>query len=111
MAWAVLMAGGSIPTLPAMNQEFAKFVSQLEIAMVKSDTYKILEKSGIGAVIYASESDQIIPIIAASGKYTLKFINPKTGAIELIKKSIKISKQFDLKTIKNKEGIYWLQKI
>lgn len=111
MAWAVLMAGGSIPSLPTINQEFAKSVAQMEIAMVKSDTYKILEKSGFGAVIYTNLSTQIIPLNTASGSYCLKFIDPKTGTIETLHKTIKVGKQFDLKPIKGKEGIYWLQKI
>ncbi|MBV5343805.1 pectate lyase, partial [bacterium] len=86
-------------------------VAQMEIAMVKSDTYKILEKSGFGAVIYTNLSTQIIPLNTASGSYCLKFIDPKTGTIETLRKTIKVGKQFDLKPIKGKEGIYWLQKI
>ncbi len=111
MALAVLMAGGSVPVFGFVNQEFAKSVVQMGIALVKSDTYKVLEKQGLGAVVYTMQPGITIPLNAAPGRYVLRFISPETGVVEILKKPFKISKSFDLKTIKEKSGVYWLQKI
>ena len=110
MAWAVLMAGGSIPSLPYINQEFRTAAAQMKIRLVKSDNYKIIENKATGMIVFAINSDQKIPLNLAIGKYMLKFIDPNSGNIEILKKSLDINKQFDLKVIKNKEGIYWFQK-
>lgn len=111
MAWAVLMAGGSIPCIPFVNQEFNTSVAQMGIRMVKSDKYKIIENPGSDMVIYAINDDQIIPVNVSPGKYSLKYIDPKTGQIEMLNKTIKINKIFDLKVFKQKDGAYWFQRL
>ena len=109
MNWAVFMAGGSLPSLTIKDQEFMKAAAQMNPAMVKSDNYKMMVKSGIGAIIYA-QSEQKIAVELENGRYTLKFIDGTTGNSEIINKAIKGGKSFTLKPLSNRQGVYWFQK-
>jgi hypothetical protein len=109
MAWAVLMAGGSIPTLHINDQNFMRDVAQMVVKPVNSDKYKMMVKSGTGIIIFA-QSESKIPIEMEQGKYILKFVENKTGEIEILNKSIKGGQLFNLKTITGKTGVYWFQK-
>jgi hypothetical protein len=109
MAWAVLMAGGSIPTLRINDQNFMRDVAQMVVKPVNSDKYKMMVKSGTGIIIFA-QSESEIPIQLEQGKYILKFVENKTGEIEILNKSIKGGQLFNLKTITGKTGVYWFQK-
>jgi hypothetical protein len=110
MAWAVLMAGGSLPVLPIKDQDFLKAASQMSVMKVNSDKYKALGKIGTGIIIY-SQSESKITVSLEAGKFMLKYINPKTGSIEIVNKMIGGAQDFDLLIDKDKSGAYWFQKI
>ena len=110
MAWAVLMAGGSCPSLPVHDITFLKAAAQMDVKAVTYPNYKQLVKSGTGIIIFAqSKSD--IPVQLDSGKYQLKYIDTKTGAISLLNNSISGNQVFNLKADTMKTGVYWFQKI
>ena len=46
-----------------------------------------------------------------NGKFMLKYINPKTGVIEIVNKTINGAQNFDLLIDKDRSGVYWFQKI
>lgn len=110
MAWAVLMAGGSCPVIPVRDKTFLRDVATMNIEETGTNEYQKLVKSDIGCVIY-SHSEVEIPIQLRPGKYLLKYINPKTGEISIVNKSLKINEVFTLKTEKNKDCIYWFYRI
>lgn len=110
MAWAVLMAGGSLPVLPVKNDEFLKAVAQMDVQLVKSDQYKMLVKSGIGAIVY-TEKQSIVPVQLEKGKYSLTFVNKQTGEVKLITKLINGEQIYQLKTLSGQAGVWWFRKI
>jgi hypothetical protein len=109
MAWAVLMAGGSCPTLSINDQDFMKAVAQMDVMQVNTGKYKMMVKSGKGIIIFA-QSEQEIPVQLEKGKYLLKFIDSKNGSVETLNKSIDGGQLFDLKIIGGEMGAYWFQK-
>ncbi|HET7733934.1 MAG TPA: DUF6298 domain-containing protein, partial [Paludibacter sp.] len=110
MAWAVLMAGGSCSVLSVADQDFMKAVAQMEVMPVNTDKYKMMVKSGTGIIIFAQSKSQI-PVQLEKGKYILKFVDSKTGAVEIINKAISGGQSFDLKVNEGKLGAYWFQKM
>lgn len=110
MGWAVLMAGGSLPVLNIKDQDFMKSAAVMDVMQVKSDKYKALGKTGIGVIIYA-QSETTIPVVLEAGKYELKYVNPKTGNVELVTRSVKGGQTFELSVNKEKTGAYWFRKI
>lgn len=109
MAWAVLMAGGSCPELPLNDREFLSHVARMKIEETGTDLYQKIAKTDIGCVIF-SHSEQLIPVQLSKGKYDVKYINPHTGKIEMIDKSLTISDIYMLKIPKAKTGVYWFCK-
>ncbi|MEI8085292.1 MAG: DUF6298 domain-containing protein [Paludibacter sp.] len=110
MAWAVLMAGGSIPGLQFNNQEFMKAVAQMDVKPVNTDKYKMMVKSGTGIIIFA-QSKSNIPVQLESGKFILKFVDGKTGKESIIDNAIGGSQVYDLKAVESNSGAYWFQKL
>jgi len=110
MAWAVLMAGGSCPSLPVNDIAFLKAAAQMDVKTVTSPKYKQLVKSGTGIIIFAQSKSEI-PIQLESGKFRLNYIDTKTGAITLLNKSISGNQVFNLKEDTINTGVYWFQKL
>jgi hypothetical protein len=110
MAWAVLMAGGSLPVLPIKDQGFMQAVGRMEVMPVKDGNYKALGKTGTGIIIY-SQSKSKIPVTLESGNFALKFVDAKTGDVILLNKSIKGGQVYDLELNNGLNGAYWFQKI
>jgi len=105
-----LMAGGSCPSLPVLDNEFLKAAALMEVKDVKSDKYKMLVKSGTGIIIF-TQSKSEIPIQLEQGKYQLKYIDSKSGIISLLNKSVKGDQIFNLNVEKSGTGVYWFQKL
>jgi len=110
MAWAVLMAGGSCPSMQVKEIEFLKAAAQMEVKEVKTGNYKLLVKSGIGNIIFAQSKSEI-PIQLEAGKYQLKYIDGKTGLTTLLNKSIPGNQVFILSADRAGNGAYWIQKL
>ncbi len=110
MAWAVLMAGGSCPSIFVNDPMFLKDVASMEVVETGTDSYKKMVKSDIGAIIY-SQTAVNIPLKLSSGRYILKYVNLETGETEIINKSLKINKIYNLKVPENKKGVYWIHKV
>ncbi|HEY6913934.1 MAG TPA: DUF6298 domain-containing protein, partial [Paludibacter sp.] len=110
MAWAVLMAGGSCPVLSIADQGFMTAIALMDVMPVNTDKYKMMVKSGTGIIIFAQSKSEI-PVQLENGKYVLKFVDSKTGAVEIINKAVSGGQLFDLKVNDGKAGAYWFQKI
>lgn len=109
MAWAVFMAGGSCPQIDVKDPDFLNSATNLDLNHSNTEGYKEMVKSGIGNIIFA-QSNLRIPVQLEKGKYSLKFIDAKTGNIKLLNKTIKGGKPFILNTIDSNKGIYWIHK-
>lgn len=109
MGWAVLMAGGSCPVLPVSDEAFLRDVAQMEVVETGTEDYRILVKSDKSCVIY-SQSGGEVPIRLSNGRYVVKFINPSTGDVCLVDKSLKINGEYVFKVPNDKTGVYWFCK-
>lgn len=78
--WAVLMAGGSMPVLPKLDNELLASVaaSQPVVDAVAKNQWRL--KSANGCIVYASGED-VIQFPLAAGQYTVRYINPSNGTI------------------------------
>ena len=110
MAWAVLMAGGSCPSIFVHDETFLSDVAKMKVEKTDTDTYKKLVKSDTGAIVY-SQSPGEISVFVDDGKYSLKYIDPSSGTVEVLNKSFKISGLYVLKIPEGKEGVYWIHKL
>jgi hypothetical protein len=110
MAWAVFMAGGSCPAIRVDDQEFLKAASKMEIVPSKSSKYWQLGKIGTGIIIFSQEMFKI-PVQLEAGKYSLKFIDCKTGKTQVVKKNIVGGQLYNLKTFSSVSGAFWFQKL
>ncbi|MDR0893270.1 MAG: DUF6298 domain-containing protein [Mediterranea sp.] len=112
LGWAVLMAGGSCPVVPCTDKAFLQDAAAMNIQPGDTDSYKALVKSGIGSIIY-SQSGQSIPVQLTPGKYTLKYIQPTSGEVKVLHKSISMPSvkgkgNYILET--KDEGVYWFHR-
>ncbi len=106
--WAVLMAGGSLPAVPALSKELLNAASGM----------KLVSLPGLGANQYALSNNQSYIIYNASsnevqldlakGSYVIHRINPKTGSNhnETVKNGGKIS----LKNSSSNPEVLWISK-
>ena len=110
MAWAVFMASGSCPVVPVADESFLTDAAAMDMEDTGTNKYQKLVKSGIGSIIY-SHSATDIPVHLSPGKYILKSVDPKTGAITVIAKRLNIKDIYMLKAEENKDCIYWFHRI
>jgi hypothetical protein len=109
MAWAVFMAGGSCPQLPAgVDKGFLSDAAKMDVVPSIDENYEQLVKSGTGNIIFyhsVSNFTMDIPV----GKYELNYINPSTGERTVISSKLKIDGGYSFDTQKNKSGVYWFK--
>ncbi len=82
----------------------------MSLMKISSDKYKALGKIGTGIIIY-SQSESKIPVQLETGKFILKYVDEKSGTIEILNKNISGNQTFELQTHKSNSGVYWFQKI
>ena len=111
--WAVLIAGGSLPALPATtDKQFLNDVSTMkgiDLPGNPKDQWA-LGNAAKGYIVY-SNSDTIHLDLAANASYKAKWIDPKTGEALPGEKQVKGSKDIEIKTPKSCEAILWLIRI
>lgn len=104
------MASGSCPVVPVADESFLTDAAAMDMEDTGTNKYQKLVKSGIGSIIY-SHSATDIPVHLSPGKYILKSVDPKTGAITVIAKRLNIKDVYMLKAEGNKDCIYWFHRI
>lgn len=110
MAWAVLLAGGSCPVLPdVQDNRFLKDVLGMKVVEIGTDHSLKMVKSDKGCIIY-SHSDEEVSLEIAAGKYILKYIHPESGKVETLNNNLKINGLYHFKNPKKQRGIYWFCK-
>lgn len=113
MAWAIFMAGGSLPSLPA-----------LESSSLLSDALKMHATSGanensniytmgnpnIGAVVYCENITENISVTLTPGTYRLIRINKNTGSMSIMEDNLTITNRYIFPKEENTSSIYWFQR-
>lgn len=107
MAWASFMAGGSCPTLPVTDKKFLKDASTMKVEETDTDNYKKMVNSGKSIIIY-SQFKGNVPVLLEKGRYVLKQINPKTGDVHILSKSVKGGQTYQLDV---DSTVYWFDKL
>jgi len=111
--WAVLMAGGSLPTLPEISDpSFLKAAGEMfptEISGEGGDAYA-LGNPEKGLVIWAGPRVTLHPDLNRyKGKLRLFRINPETGKVSLCPETFRGGKVITLKNESDKEIVFWLK--
>jgi len=82
--WAVFMAGGSFASLPVIKAndffENAAEMSTVSLKNPKTNQY-VLGRKGAGYIIFSESQSIEIDLSNDNNNYSLKWINPSTGAI------------------------------
>lgn len=103
MAWAVFMAGGSGAGIPMVEGDFLSDAAGMTIADAPENC-KMLSGTK-GCIVYADGAESVA---IAPGKYRVRTVNQRTGAVKTIAKSIRINGLF---TLPEPKGVYWFKKL
>lgn len=109
MAWAVFMAGGSLPVLPEINDpSFLNDAAKMHVEKTGTDGYYKLEKTGLGVIVY-SQSKENFALPLAAGTYSLKQIDQKSGKVTTLVKKLKGGDSYQFKGNSNAPSVYWFK--
>nr|WP_320037849.1 DUF6298 domain-containing protein [uncultured Bacteroides sp.] len=109
MAWAVFMAGGSLPVLPEINDpSFLNDAAKMHVEKTGTDGYYKLEKNGLGVIVY-SQSKENFALPLAAGTYSLKQIDQKSGKVTTLVKKLKGGDSYQFKGNSNGPSVYWFK--
>ncbi len=106
--WAVLMAGGSLPAVPALSREFLNAASGMKFVSVPGLGEKQYALSNNQSYIIYNASSNEVQLDLAKGSYVVHRINPRTGSNhnETVKNGGKIS----LKNSSSSPEVLWISK-
>ena len=106
--WAVLMAGGSLPNLPAgLEKSFLKEAAQMSVVKSQSDNQYILGNPDKGYIVYSKTGEVSIDLSANGKTFVAKWINPSTGE-SAVGEKIKGGRNVTLKAPKSGTTVLWL---
>lgn len=112
MAWAVFMAGGSLPGLPPIDDDsFLKDALQMQIMDDGRSpvAYQALEKTDIGKIIYFRKGSDRCPITLPPGMYQVKKIDTATGKITLLDERFEADRPYDVR-FPRVNDLYWFKR-
>lgn len=109
VGWAVLMAGGSCPVVPVTEEAFLKDVACMEVESIPAEAPYRMVKSDTGCVIY-SHSEAEIPVQLKPGKYELRSIDPVTGELTMISKSLILKGVYHFVVPQDSTRIFWFHR-
>jgi hypothetical protein len=110
MAWAVFMAGGSLPYLPHIDDPmFLKDALQMKSDQ-ESNYYK-LENENLGAIFYLKKNSDNLVVTLSPGLYRLKSIDVNTGKVSVLQNRLKIKNLFSLNLYKDKAKLFWFERL
>jgi hypothetical protein len=110
--WAVFIAGGSLPALPAnTDKQFLTAASFMQPVELAGDTKDEWALGGNKGYIVYSNSGNIRLDLDANANYRVKWVDPKTGTILSGDQQIKGGKDTQITNTKGGEAILWLTRI
>lgn len=101
--WAILLAGGSCPTLRIENESLLAAIPQMTTTSSDADSFRLIgEKGGLVYLPKAATVEVTLP----KGSYTLYEVDMKTGAAKRLQKQVKSTQP----TVLNRAGLFWFEK-
>jgi hypothetical protein len=110
MAWAVFMAGGSVPQIPVKDEDFLQASTKMICVPAKYEGYYKMTNAEKNIAMIYSDKKQTISVDLKSGKYQLIFINAFTGE-KIVAKSVRVNQNYKFTTENNNAGVWWFKKI
>ena len=103
--WAILMAGGSCPTLRIADEGLRRAIPQMTQISNDKASYRLLgERGGLVYLPKAAKVEVALP----DGTYALKQIDQRTGEVKMLVKRLKIT---TTATLDKSSGLYWLERV
>ncbi len=107
--WAILMAGGSCPSVRVDDAAFLEAVPELtETSVVGEGCYRL--GGDRGAVYYLPAATTIDAELPA-GNYALRYIEPRSGRVTLVQKRVKVAEGTPWRLLAERGGAYWFRRI
>ena len=101
--WAILLAGGSCPTLRIESESLLAAIPQMTTTLSDADSYRLMgEKGGLVYLLKAATVEVTLP----KGSYTLYEVDMKTGSTKRLQKQVKSTQP----TVLNRAGLFWFEK-
>lgn len=115
--WAILLAGGSCPTLQVADEEFLAAVPELtEPRIIGEGCYALYGDRGALFYLPAAQS---VELPLAAGSYAVKYIDPRSGEVRTLHKRLKVgagrsdraSSASAYRLAADKGGAYWFERL
>lgn len=109
--WAVLLAGGSMASIPAVaDRQFLKELSTMKPMASSSPQQWGLGNASAGFVIYTESAQVSLDLTQVPHSYTVRFVSPKTGEITSSPERVKGGTVVTVKNPTGMASVIWLQK-
>ena len=105
--WAAFMGGGSMANIPKVSTAFLESASQMLPAVTNNSRQWILEKKGVGMIIYSNSGSVNADMNGWTGSYKATWIDPRDGK-EIKNETIDSGKNIEMKS--GSEVILWVHK-
>lgn len=102
--WAILMAGGSCPTLRVENERLLAAIPAMTKAEKDANSYRLMGEQG--GLVYLPET-ATVTVALPKGSCALHEVDMKTGVTKRLVKQLKSTTPLVL----NRAGLYWIEKI
>ncbi|QKJ28518.1 pectate lyase [Mucilaginibacter mali] len=111
--WAVFIAGGSLPVLPAHTdkQLLTDAATMLPVELSGAPKGQWALGGAKGCIVYSESDSAIKPKLTANINYKVQWIDPKTGEVMPGSQQIKGGEGIELKAPKTGPAILWLSRI
>ncbi len=103
--WAILMAGGSCPTLRIADEALRRAIPQMTEISSDKDSYRLM--GGQGGLVYLPKAAKV-EVSLPKGTYALKQIDQRTGEVKTLVKHQKVTTVITLDKI---SGLYWFERV
>lgn len=102
--WAILLAGGSCPTLRVENEQLLAAIPAMTKAEKDANSYRLMGEKG--GLVYLPEA-AAVTMNLPKGSYALHAVDMKGGTTKRLVKQHKSTTPLVL----NRAGLYWIEKI
>ncbi len=107
--WAVFMAGGSLPVLPSLPNEFLTAASNMKPITIANNKYALSD--GTNYIIYHQGSNLQLSLADKKANYLLQWIDPKSGRIIGQEQKLNATAFENLQRSATAEVIAWVTKL
>ena len=102
--WAILLAGGSCPTLRIANEQLLQAIPTMNEIAKDEQSYRLMGSEG--GLIYLPEA-AAVEVALPKGNYALYEVDMRSGETKIKQKRMKVATAATL----NGQGLYWFQRV